>query len=167
MLSAFCDWAETCKHLIVSCTEKPLCSTSFHRELRARHSSSSEVLSGKERHESTPVGFEPTRGDPIGLAGRRLSRSAKVSSAQATRLSHLSNEKGSDSGQPRSLARWSLCVSAGKLVDLQAELGVLSCHTSVFIHMFIVAGQCVQSGCTNCRIPFGDHLIKLERYRED
>ena len=31
--------------------------------------------------ESTPVGFEPTRGDPIGLAGRRLSRSAKVSSA--------------------------------------------------------------------------------------
>merc|ERR1711923_423965 len=28
---------------------------------------------------ATPVGFEPTRGDPIGLAGRRLSRSAKVS----------------------------------------------------------------------------------------
>ena len=33
-------------------------------------------------HVSTPVGFEPTRGDPIGLAGRRLSRSAKVSSVQ-------------------------------------------------------------------------------------
>ena len=31
----------------------------------------------------TPVGFEPTRGDPIGLAGRRLSRSAKVSMAIA------------------------------------------------------------------------------------
>ena len=29
---------------------------------------------------STPVGFEPTQGDPIGLAGRRLSHSAKVSS---------------------------------------------------------------------------------------
>ena len=29
--------------------------------------------------ESTPVGFEPTRGDPIGLAGRHLNRSAKVS----------------------------------------------------------------------------------------
>ena len=28
---------------------------------------------------TTPVGFEPTRGDPMGLAGRRLSRSAKVS----------------------------------------------------------------------------------------
>jgi hypothetical protein len=25
------------------------------------------------------VGFEPTRGDPIGLAGRRLNHSAKVS----------------------------------------------------------------------------------------
>ena len=28
---------------------------------------------------ATPVGFEPTRGDPIGLAGRHLNRSAKVS----------------------------------------------------------------------------------------
>ena len=28
---------------------------------------------------ATPVGLEPTRGDPISLAGRRLSRSAKVS----------------------------------------------------------------------------------------
>ena len=28
---------------------------------------------------ATPVGLEPTRGDPIGLAGRRLSHSAKVS----------------------------------------------------------------------------------------
>ena len=30
---------------------------------------------------ATPVGFEPTRGHPIGLASRRLSHSAKVSSA--------------------------------------------------------------------------------------
>ena len=29
---------------------------------------------------ATPVGFEPTRGDPIGLAGRRLNHTAKVSS---------------------------------------------------------------------------------------
>ena len=34
---------------------------------------------GFEKFQTTPVGFEPTRGDPIGLAGRRLSRSAKVS----------------------------------------------------------------------------------------
>ena len=30
-------------------------------------------------HKTSPVGFEPTQGDPIGLAGRRLSHSAKVS----------------------------------------------------------------------------------------
>ena len=29
--------------------------------------------------DTTPVGFEPTRGDRIGLAGRRLNHSAKVS----------------------------------------------------------------------------------------
>jgi hypothetical protein len=28
---------------------------------------------------TTPVGLEPTRGDPIDLAGRRINRSAKVS----------------------------------------------------------------------------------------
>ena len=33
----------------------------------------------------TPVGFEPTRGDPIGLAGRRLNHSAKVSLTRSTR----------------------------------------------------------------------------------
>ena len=36
--------------------------------------------------QATPVGFEPTRGDPIGLAGRRLSRSAKVSLLNIHRL---------------------------------------------------------------------------------
>ena len=30
---------------------------------------------------TTPAGFEPARGDPIGLAGRRLNHSAKVSDA--------------------------------------------------------------------------------------
>ena len=35
-----------------------------------------------QHQNTTPVGFEPTRGDPIGLAGRRLNRSAKVSSAK-------------------------------------------------------------------------------------
>ena len=35
---------------------------------------------------ATPVRFEPTRGDPIGLAGRRLSRSAKVSYAIVDKL---------------------------------------------------------------------------------
>ena len=33
----------------------------------------------RKSEKTTPVGFEPTRGDPIGLAGRRLNHSAKVS----------------------------------------------------------------------------------------
>ena len=37
------------------------------------------TAAGGGRLKATPVGFEPTRGDPIGLAGRRLNRSAKVS----------------------------------------------------------------------------------------
>ena len=41
---------------------------------------------------STPVGFEPTRGDPIGLAGRRLNRSAKVSYAHADSQRTLRSE---------------------------------------------------------------------------
>ena len=36
--------------------------------------------------ESTPVGFEPTQGNSIGLAGRRLDRSAKVSSDYRVRF---------------------------------------------------------------------------------
>ena len=41
-------------------------------------------------YKSTPVGFEPTRGDPVGLAGRCLSRSAKVSSAKSASQLHSS-----------------------------------------------------------------------------
>ena len=53
--------------------------------------------------QATPVGFEPTRGDPIDLAGRRLSRSAKVSSVQLrTQESIL-----------RLTARWFLGLSDG------------------------------------------------------
>ena len=42
--------------------------------------------SGQGSAKTTPVGFEPTRGDPIGLAGRRLSHSAKVSPGVFRRL---------------------------------------------------------------------------------
>ena len=38
---------------------------------------------------TTPVGFEPTRGDPIGLAGRSLNRSAKVSLIPAEEIKHV------------------------------------------------------------------------------
>ena len=43
---------------------------------------------------TTPVGFEPARGDPIGLAGRRLNRSAKVSLV-IQRSCAIPNESGS------------------------------------------------------------------------
>ena len=39
------------------------------------------VMHVRKPMQATPVGFEPTRGDPIGLAGRRLNHSAKVSLA--------------------------------------------------------------------------------------
>ena len=41
-------------------------------------------------YKSKPVGFEPTRGDPIGLAGQRLSHSGKVSSAKSASQLHFS-----------------------------------------------------------------------------
>ncbi len=47
--------------------------------------------SGPDICPSTPVGFEPTRGDPIGLAGRRLSHSAKVSLQSATLCQYSSS----------------------------------------------------------------------------
>ena len=51
-------------------------SPAYSRDPHVRTCNKNRVEEG-----STPVGFEPTRGDPIGLAGRRLSHSAKVSDA--------------------------------------------------------------------------------------
>ena len=53
---------------------------------------------------TTPVGFEPTRGDPSGLAGRRLNRSAKVSSTVPS-LSKI-NTSTSDFYHP-----WRACLT--------------------------------------------------------
>ena len=41
--------------------------------------------------DTTPVGFEPTRGDRIGLAGRRLNHSAKVSHDSGARWNAISS----------------------------------------------------------------------------
>ena len=57
----------------------------LHSEQRQGFELIAIVSAGAGQHpqkKTTPVGFEPTRGDPIGLAGRRLNRSAKVSSAK-------------------------------------------------------------------------------------
>ena len=63
---------------------------------------------------TTPVGFELTRGKPIGLAGRRLNRSAKVSlsvcrervqTAASNGLSYLNVLKDSATGTRTRVAR--------------------------------------------------------------
>ena len=51
----------------------------LHGPFRCCRFDFSRVRALRRSGKATPVGFEPTRGDPIGLAGRRLSRSAKVS----------------------------------------------------------------------------------------
>ena len=42
-------------------------------------SNSAHTTTNADLFKTTPVGFEPTRAEPIGLAGRRLNHSAKVS----------------------------------------------------------------------------------------
>ena len=64
-------------------TLQPLCGTV--------HFYCHECLTFAEIMKTTPVGFEPTRGDPIGLAGRRLNRSAKVSLRAISKYSDLCN----------------------------------------------------------------------------
>ena len=63
-------------------------------------------------YKSKPVGFEPTRGDPIGPAGQRLSRSAKVSSARRSKSAAFESRQSCDCQSlllvppsPRHLAR--------------------------------------------------------------
>jgi hypothetical protein len=48
------------------------------RAARAFHGMAQQVAATRKRS-TTPVGLEPARGGPVGLAGRRLYRSAKVS----------------------------------------------------------------------------------------
>ena len=59
--------------------------TSCHLELQIRW-----LATLTTPYKSIPVGFEPARGDPIGFAGRRLSRSAKVSSTKSASQLHSS-----------------------------------------------------------------------------
>ena len=51
---------------------------------------SSPPLAFRILRKTTPVGFKPMRGDPIGLAGRRLNRSAKVSLVRFVSYANLS-----------------------------------------------------------------------------
>ena len=72
-------WAatkQTAQLLWASCQQL---SKSDQHDRTAGLNPTSDANFGRTVCKATPVGFEPTRGDPIGLAGRRLSRSAKVS----------------------------------------------------------------------------------------
>ena len=87
-------------------------------------------------YKSTPVGFEPTWGDPIGLAGRRLSRSAKVSSAKSA--SQLRSSPGSHvtvslcflcpphlAISPALTDSWEQCASAGNRTRVRWQRCIL------------------------------------------
>jgi hypothetical protein len=80
---------------------------------------------------TTPVGFEATRGDPIGLAGRRLNRSAKVS--MSTSLC----------GWARELVIFTADLGA----RLQAQLGCLAVcvytHTCMYVGMWVFVHACM------------------------
>ena len=93
--------------------------TSCHLELKIRWLPS-PLLTSRHLWE----GFEPTRGDPIGLAGRRLNRSAKVSSAKSA--GQLRSSPGSHATvslcflcpphlaiSPALTDSWEQCASAG------------------------------------------------------
>ena len=65
-------------------------------------------------HQRHLWGFEPTLGDPIGLAGRRLGRSAKVSMWRWERESHRAGckrQRGS-ACQPKTHEGLSLCLES-------------------------------------------------------
>ena len=49
------------------------------RALSLRLNTSFRIFLRPENAKTTPEGFEPSRAEPIGLAGRRLNHSAKVS----------------------------------------------------------------------------------------
>ena len=77
---------------------------------------------------TTPVGFEPTQGDPIGLAGRRLSHSAKVSLTQL----HVSNLRCNWKYKPRRHPIRRSDLTKKSLHDCSSPLWTLSqngwCH---------------------------------------
>ena len=57
-------------------------SSAYNRRRRSTETSDGiQVALAKHQRITTPVGLKPTQGDPISLADRRLSHSAKVSSA--------------------------------------------------------------------------------------
>ena len=99
-------------------------------------------------HQATPVGLEATRGNPIGLAGRRLGRSAKVSMWRRERESQRAGckrQRGS-ACQPKTHEglNYSGVDNQGQLVKLSVTSShpwCRSCHTSDTCGMRTHAGR--------------------------
>ena len=68
------------------------------------------------------MGFEPTRGDPIGLAGRRLNRSAKVSL-------HLGDKQGVEVID----MNWAVFADMGKEKKCFLVDGTVAIHNDIMI----------------------------------
>jgi hypothetical protein len=93
------------------------------------------------KRETTSLGFEPAWGDRIGLAGRPLNHSAKVALLRCV----------------RDLMRRMKCVAVCRGA-LRAGAEGAGGGVKTLSHANVR---------TAFRIPFGDHPLKLERYRED
>ena len=95
-----------------------------------------EANAGKNKNgeESTPVGFEPTRAEHTGLAGRRLNHSAKVS---------LPLRDPCPTELPQvSVAGWlRACLFAGKSCGNRASFDLRDCRSREFIHSFDKGGE--------------------------
>ena len=134
--------------------------TSCHLELKIRWRPS-PLLTSRHLWE----GFEPTRGDPIGLAGRRLNRSAKVSSAKSA--SQLRSSPGSHATvslcflRPPHLAispaltdSWEQCASAGNRTRVRWQRCILPLDHRCLWKIFGLDSYRLQIPCT----PFSSSL---------
>ena len=73
---------------VLRCPSQDACFAALHAwsSLLTSHAASRQTC-------ATPVGFEPTQADPIGLAGQRFIWSAKVSTSAARQQCHLATPK--------------------------------------------------------------------------
>ena len=117
-------------------------------------------------YKSTPVGFEPTRGGPIGLAGWRLSRSAKVFSANLLQVSCIpvqavmrlsvsaSCAPLTSPSHPLSPTSWEQCASAGSRTRVRWQRCILPLDHWCLWKIFGLDSYRLQIPCT----PFSSSL---------